>query len=265
MFLYAAAISFSKSTGKVICFSDLKFLKYFKLSCSDNYLNKFKLLFFEKILHRNKRKERVNCRDSWTDQYDKLYSIQGHKEVWGYFQGNRYFCDYEALIRKRLTLKNRYIKVFNQKRNQLSDKPLIVVHVRRSDYKEFSLIYEGKKVENLQLPVSYYREVLDSTNLSNYQLVFISDEIEKVKQDFAQYDAYFSDNDFITDFQFLMNAEICILSNSSFSWWGAYLNNSKNKKIYIPKFYCGFKIKKEYPVNIIPKNWLQIELNYEYN
>ena len=57
-----------------------------------------------------------------------------------------------------------------------------------------------------------------------------------------------------------MNANICILSCSTFSWWGAWLNKQKNLKVYVPKYFLGFKVKKEYPVNIIPKKWKQIEI-----
>ncbi|MEZ5003151.1 MAG: alpha-1,2-fucosyltransferase [Chitinophagales bacterium] len=260
MFLYAAAISYSKRNNKPICFTDLELLKYFKLSISDNYFNKLKKSYFLNILFRYKKLERANLLDNWVDQFDALNNLNSNKEVWGYFQGEWYFKDNVPQVLRRLQIKKTYQHKFQKIKKLLSKKPLLTIHVRRGDYKEFSLTFNGTTTTDLQIPVNYYKSVLNKFDLDKFQLVFISDCIDLVKKDFNEYDAYFSPNEFIIDFQFLTNAEICILSNSSFSWWGAYLNNNENKKIYIPKYYCGFKIKKEFPINIIPNNWNQIDV-----
>jgi len=72
--------------------------------------------------------------------------------------------------------------------------------------------------------------------------------------------ALFANNDMITDFQIIMNADACIISNSSFAWWAAYLNSKKDKKIYCPEHWLGFKIKREYPENIIPGEWIKVNV-----
>jgi hypothetical protein len=52
----------------------------------------------------------------------------------------------------------------------------------------------------------------------------------------------------------LTRADICVLSNSSFSWWGAWLNTN-DAQIIAPQYWIGNEMKKEYPVNIIPSYW----------
>lgn len=96
-------------------------------------------------------------------------------------------------------------------------------------------------------------------DLKDCQLVFISDEMEEVKKEFAYInDAYFSSHEPIVDMQLLIHADVCIIANSTFGWWGAFLNEKKNKTIYVPAYFLGFKVQKEFPVNIIPTDWVRV-------
>ena len=49
-----------------------------------------------------------------------------------------------------------------------------------------------------------------------------------------------------------------IVSNSSFSWWGAYLMDIKNIVIY-PKYWFGWKNKTESHIGIQPKTGIIID------
>ncbi|MNY72313.1 hypothetical protein D3C86_2108360 [compost metagenome] len=58
----------------------------------------------------------------------------------------------------------------------------------------------------------------------------------------------------------LKHSQIDIISNSTFQWWGAWLNEVPNKTIYAPKYWLGHKINKEYPKQVIPDGWRQIKV-----
>ena len=61
----------------------------------------------------------------------------------------------------------------------------------------------------------------------------------------------------IVDFQLLMNADICVISNSTFAWWGAYLNRKVHKMVMAPKYFLGFHDGKEFPNGIYSKTGYQ--------
>jgi len=57
--------------------------------------------------------------------------------------------------------------------------------------------------------------------------------------------------------------KINIMSNSSFSWWGSYLNKNINKKIYCPSIWFGPKGENNYQ-DIYEDDWVKIEVRYEF-
>ena len=60
------------------------------------------------------------------------------------------------------------------------------------------------------------------------------------------------------DFQDLQSISKCkhqIISNSTFGWWGAWLNTYKKKIIIFPKKWYA---KDKNPINLFPKSWIKI-------
>jgi hypothetical protein len=43
----------------------------------------------------------------------------------------------------------------------------------------------------------------------------------------------------------------------------SWLNKIPNKKVIVPKYFLGFKVKMEFPINIIPQGFEQLEVNIE--
>lgn len=181
----------------------------------------------------------------------------------GFFQSSEYLPKLKE-INKYFRIKSTYRKIYEKKYKDIfNNSKTIVVHVRRTDYTNWGSDELGG--ENLTLPFNYYCECLnDIENIDQYKVFFISDDICFVKKNVQNKDNfYFEFNDEIIDFQLLINADVLILANSSFSWWGAFLNTKINKIVYAPKYWLGFKIKNEYPVGVIEKSWKQIEMKTE--
>lgn len=138
-----------------------------------------------------------------------------------------------------------------------NERPNIVVHVRRTDYVTFGGDHVGGI--NLTLPLEYYQRALQQLPVDSCNVIFLSDDMNFVKENLQAPNAIYADkNSEITDFQLIMQADYLVLANSSFSWWGAYLNKTA-KKVIAPKYWLGIKIYKEYPVGIVHPDWTAID------
>jgi len=195
-------------------------------------------------------------------------SLTNHTIYSGYFQSELFFKDITAKIPGYIRVKKEYVDKFqSQHQNTFTNNRTIAIHIRRGDYLELNDWWaENLGSNNLSLPASYYLSCLEQIpDYKNCRIIFVSDDIDFVRSEFADVpNAEFSQSDMITDFQIIMNADACILSNSSFAWWAAYLNPKKHKAVYCPRYWLGFKIKKEYPQNIIPAGWNQVTVDIQY-
>lgn len=171
----------------------------------------------------------------------------------GFFQTDFYLRHIKGPFHIRL--KKKYTDEFDQKFGEVfRNSKTIVVHIRRTDYLSY-----GKR--DISLPMDYFRRRLDALgNIDDYKVFFVSDDMDHVKSYFQEKPNYiFSSNSEIIDFQIIKNADIAIISNSSFAWWAAYLSE-KNNKVYAPKNWLGFRIGKEHPKRVMTDRFTWCEV-----
>ena len=141
-------------------------------------------------------------------------------------------------------LKRKYEKVL---KNSVS------VHVRRGDYFNFPKMYYVQDID-------YYNNALEhidrNTRIDN--ILIMSDDIKWCKENFKDKRITFIEGymDYID--MYLMSLCGCnVISNSSFSWWGSYLNKNDNKIVCSPKnwFKPNNAAKEEY---VVCNNWVII-------
>lgn len=164
----------------------------------------------------------------------------------GYWQSESYFFDISDLIRQCFSLDNlqinKYCDILNNKYKTIS------LHVRRTDYIKYQHIYFIQ-------PKSYYDEAIKIFDNYDYLLVF-SDDIQWCKDNFKYSNIIFVENNSaIEDLYIMSNCTNNITTNSSFSWWAAWLNKNLSKKIIAPKKWWT---NSDEINSIIPKDWLVI-------
>ena len=132
----------------------------------------------------------------------------------------------------------------------------ISIHVRRGDYLSNADIY-------YICDETYYLNSIKNIckKVNNPTLYIFSDEPNwfgnHVKTDYKT--VYVSHNKGSNSYEDIYLMSLCqhhIIANSSFSWWGAWLNPNPNKIVIAPKRW--FKIKSKNTKDLIPEEWIQL-------
>lgn len=131
----------------------------------------------------------------------------------------------------------------------------VAVHIRRTDY--------VKDERYGFLGLDYYNEAISyfKQKLNNPFFIFFSDDIDWCKNNFTDLEEaiFFEEKMWQNDFLQLFLMSKCkhqIIANSSFSWWGAWLNTNENKIIIRPK--KPFNDDSLCYQNYYPVNWISL-------
>jgi hypothetical protein len=80
----------------------------------------------------------------------------------------------------------------------------------------------------------------------------MTDDVDYVEKNYSWVkNSTVSRNNMYVDFALMTLCDGGIMSNSSYSWWGAYLSKGRSNTV-APKYWLGFKSRKEYPLGILP-------------
>ena len=178
----------------------------------------------------------------------------------GYFQSEKYFIKNRKLILDTFVPTEEIIKKIKNKYGYLLTDSASV-HLRFGDYLKI------QDHHPIIAKTDYYSKALDLTTKKNI-LVF-SDDIKKAKKmrEFKKRNVTFiEDNDEVTDLFLMSMCEDNIIANSSFSWWGAWLNTNPTKNVYAPSSWFGPAKSGYNTKDLIPESWQRIDcFSKKYN
>jgi hypothetical protein len=177
--------------------------------------------------------------------------------VSGYWQSPKYFCKIQSILendfRHIYSIETSYQLLYDLIINSKS----VMIHIRRGDYLHFGN-QEKHGVINInyiKAGIKYYREVL-----SNVLFFVFSDDINWCRENLPhEEDVYLINEDLDqgkTSFSLMRHCKYFIISNSTFSWWAAYLSNFSDKKVICPKKW--FNDSNINTKDLIPTNWIKM-------
>lgn len=178
-----------------------------------------------------------------------------HAVLTGYFQSEKYFKGMrDILLREFVWKKEPQGKNLSLLKEIQQTPGSISLHIRRSDYITNE---NAAKVHGLT-EMSYYEAGVKkmAQNINNPKFYIFSDEPEWCRQNLKlnHPTEYISNHGHGSeDMRLMKECRHHIIANSSFSWWGAWLNENPDKLVIAPKkwFYCQEKNTKD----LIPDSW----------
>lgn len=243
MFEIAAAASLAKDNNSLLVVNNNEHI----LPNQGRNVNVYRKNIFNKILFDTKIK--------FNNYYNKEtcdYSPIPYKEnlkLNGHFQSFKYF-DHNRLYIKNLFLDQNTVDQLKLKYNIPND--ATAIQVRRGDYHKFP-------DHHPLLTIDYYNKAIEK--ISTSKIYVFSDDIDWCKSNF-KFNVpieYVKDEDY-NELYLISLCKNIIISNSSFGWWGAYLNNRKDSTIIVPSTWFGPSLIKEgFDINsLLFEEWIRI-------
>jgi len=191
--------------------------------------------------------------------------------LYGYFQSYRYFdtyfskiCDIIKLQQKQEYVKNRCLSMFNDDKTR----PLVSIHFRIGDYK---LVQESHNILSLKYYIAAIQKLIERTDTDKLRIVYfyeqkdsdiVSVSIKVLNRTFPNIDFIGVDQQ-LSDWEQMILMSLCdhnIIANSTYSWWGAYLNQNSGKVVVYPAQWFGPKLTGKKTDDLFPRDWIKISI-----
>jgi hypothetical protein len=184
--------------------------------------------------------------------FNQLPKFDSDIKLIGYFQSEKYFINHRDEIINLFSPTHDILKKINDKYCDVLKNNTTSLHVRRGDFLGISDFHPI-------LPIEYYKDSINLIDNENIVLIF-SDDINWCKSnfDFINKKIFIDD---LEDFEELYLMTMCknnIIANSTFSWWGAWLNENSEKLVISPKIWFGKSLQHLKTDDIYCQNWIKI-------
>lgn len=177
----------------------------------------------------------------------------------GYWQSERYFYEFAEAIRSDFSFRPAVDPVNIQLIREISELPAVSLHVRRGDY------VSNPKAAQVHgtCGVEYYARAIDyiAARVSNIHLFIFSDDLEWAVRNLPLESWPYTcvgNNTGQESWRDMHLMSLCrhnITANSSFSWWGAWLNSNPEKIVVAPSRWFASRHDAS---DVIPSTWIRL-------
>lgn len=195
--------------------------------------------------------------DSIPSIYTNIFSTHKKNFFLGYWQTEKYFCHIEKEIQATFEFKRELLSPETARfLRRIIETNSVSIHIRRGDY--LSEINQGL-YGGICTEMYYAKAITYICNKIDQPSFFVfSNEIDWVKNNVdIPNPTYIDFNNGADSWQDMFLMSQCkhnIIANSSFSWWGAWLNRNTNKIVITPSRFINL----EEDSDIIPDTWIRI-------
>ena len=160
-----------------------------------------------------------------------VFGVSDNVNYVGYFQSPKYFSHCKDDLKQHLSIKPSILKTVRDFTDRYRD--IGFIHVRRGDY-----VTTKNGTCHPPVTVEYIQRAIEKSNASKF--VIVSDDMNWCEENLGFVDyvvSPFTGEEFMYDFVLMTQCNSAIISNSSFSWWGAWLGSEKD--VIAPSVWFG--------------------------
>jgi len=189
----------------------------------------------------------------------------------GYFQSYKYFDNYYEQIIEHLKLKEKRHNVREKYFDDSYDAHMVSMHFRIGDYAQKQDYHPVMKYEYYECALNNVCSIRKNIDKPIVILYFcekennteVSEMIARLQINIGVKCIFIKADDNIPDWEQMLLMSCChdhIIANSTFSWWGAYLNEYSDKIVFYPRNWLGINLLRDgYNIHdLIPKTWIGI-------
>ncbi|MFN5458281.1 MAG: alpha-1,2-fucosyltransferase [Bacteroidota bacterium] len=224
-----------------------------------DYFSKSKNNRYQRWLHRKVPVlfNNIYLSESGSDFSSLFFRSPKNTYLDGYWQTEKYFSKIRSVLVQEFQPKNEFSSDNLNYLSKIKSENSVSVHFRRGDYvsNPNAASYHGV------LPLSYYDNAVNllSTRLKNPEFFVFSDDIPWVIENFKiPFPVHFVQGNqgksAVFDLALMYSCKHNIIANSSFSWWGGWLNTNPEKIVVAPKNW--FSGSYDIPNDLIPAKWV---------
>jgi hypothetical protein len=225
------------------------------------------------IRYLNKRENYFRCPKVFAQPhyhfYEDFYSLPADLYLSGYWQSEKYFSSIAPLIAKQFTPRLAAGEQHLSWQKRMQSENSVAIHVRRGDYGSavYSSFFGALSKEYYNQAIAAIQDSVDKP-----VFYFFSDDPAWCKDTFnglkAQFVEHNQGENAFKDMLLMASCSHNIIANSTFSWWGAWLNSNPDKRVIAPRqwFRTNYLDRKEpvYPSryyntkDLIPDSWITL-------
>jgi hypothetical protein len=180
---------------------------------------------------------------------------QPNMRLWGWWQSEKYFKHHKNEVLDLFAPSDEILKYLYTKYPHIINHPSsVALHVR-------TYAFENPPAGQFPFPGLNYFHNAAALFPQDTLIVVFSDNIPWCKSHFdipGREILFIEDEEYYHDLYLISLCKHQIISNSTFSWWGAYLNLNPNKIVVAPKIWDIKAVTHEHK-DVVPEEWIKLD------
>lgn len=224
-------------------------------------MNPWKRVLFQAIERTKPYYRRTIFKEKRQFSYDhNIVNTPADVILSGYWQTEKYFVKIRTILLNEITLRNRPKSKTLEVSKRITENESVAIHIRRGDYVQYPQTYQYHGTCSLEYYQACIRLISDKISFPHF-FIFSDDPdwafdniIIPFPTEFVRHNGPEAAHE---DLWLMSRCKHQIIANSSFSWWGAWLNQNPDKIVLAPEKWLNINDSR-HGTDLLPISWIKL-------